>query len=820
MPDTLDFFLSTKPAYPWSLSGIGTPMFVLFAALLVVLTVWSYSGNPLANRRRLFIIVTLRLLALFVALLTALRPSIGVQEEPKIPSSLIIGIDLSESMTVKDEFGDQSRIDAVRKMLTRCEPLLDELRTEQNVNVVFYGFGSPEFTEATGVYDPQAPAAFKRSDYGSYLARTLDRWQSERFVRGHLILGDGADNGTATSPITEASKWRRTAPIHTFGAGSKDTPSSARDVAFSDAIADPNPVSAKTDFKLRLRTQAFGFAGASVPIRVQFDMGAGYKDVLIERVRLPKDRDNIVELNLKAPELPEGKKALEVKIRAEIALADVPGDVNPSNNVIESYLTVTKDGLRILVVDRYRYEYAFLLDALASDPRIDVRKVDLQTDDGGASVRQAFDFDEQAYDVLILGNITANQIRAVDPTLPQKIAERVLKKGMGFMMIGGHATFAGSTDQNNASGWRGTTAIEDILPVDINQKPANVPDAVFTGKDKRYQFVVNPAEANHYLLKLGNTQQESDELWAKLNDDRRGAQPPRSRFTGLNMIGTAKPGATTLAYASDANALVKGGPNQGLPSLLVVHQIGDGNRGRVAAFAAQDTYLWQRLGQPKSSEGKQIHHRFWRQLVLWLAHQELDDDAAFARPEFPRVPVGRKQRIRVGLKGKNGATVIDPKFELKVIAPGETAATAAVRPVTVDENGAPIVTYDSSIPGEHLVKLEASGTTAAGEMVKAEASAKFLAYAEATDEMLRTAADYDLLQKVASSGGGTFHRLDDLPTFLKELKGQPLETLKPKPRYYPDWRRNYSRGFLPTWLVLFALLLGGEWALRRVWGLR
>ena len=35
----------------------------------------------------------------------------------------------------------------------------------------------------------------------------------------------------------------------------------------------------------------------------------------------------------------------------------------------------------------------------------------------------------------------------------------------------------------------------------------------------------------------------------------------------------------------------------------------------------------------------------------------------------------------------------------------------------------------------------------------------------------------------------------------------------------PDWRRDRSRGFLPGWLVLFAVLLGGEWFLRRTWGM-
>ena len=45
-----------------------------------------------------------------------------MQEDPKVPSVLLVGIDMSESMTVKDEVNSQTRIDAVRKVLERCQP--------------------------------------------------------------------------------------------------------------------------------------------------------------------------------------------------------------------------------------------------------------------------------------------------------------------------------------------------------------------------------------------------------------------------------------------------------------------------------------------------------------------------------------------------------------------------------------------------------------------------------------------------------------------------------------------------------------------------
>ena len=60
----------------------------------------------------------------------------------------------------------------------------------------------------------------------------------------------------------------------------------------------------------------------------------------------------------------------------------------------------------------------------------------------------------------------------------------------------------------------------------------------------------------------------------------------------------------------------------------------------------------------------------------------------------------------------------------------------------------------------------------------------------------------------------------DAPLDLKWAQLMPpAETVKPKPKYLPDWRRDRSKGFLPGWLILFAVLLGTEWALRRMWGM-
>lgn len=819
MNDT-ELFFTTNPAEPWSMGPLGLPALGLFAAVLVVITVASYLGHPQANRHRVTIVLVLRLLALFVALLTAVRPSVGIQEDPKVPSTLLIGVDLSESMTVPDELGNRPRIEAVRKTLEKCEPILEELRTEQNVNVVMYAFGPPDFSDGTGRYDPSMPAAYPRSDYGTFLNRGYDRWQVERFVRGLLIIGDGQDNGTAFSAQAEADRWRKAGrPVSTFAVGSPSTSGDAKDVAITALhTVSGNPdgsVFIKTDFTLKAVINALGFKGATVPVRVQFDDGGGYKDVLVEQATLAEERDNSVELKLKAPDTPG-----EIKVRVEVPVDRVPGDVAPSNNVIETYLTVTKEGMRVLLVNRLGFEHAAIRRALQADQRIDLFQVITQPDSAPTpQQREDFDFNSRAYDVIVIGNVSAKQLQAIDPTIPARIAEQVKTRGVGLIFTGGHATFLGTPGLPDATGWRGVREIEEILPVDLNGA-APVADGIFDNPAARFAYLPTFEQQGHYLSRLADTTKPSMELWDRVNDP-----AARARFTGLSKMGPAKPTATVFAVSSDGSprlaipAPAAVGADRTMAPLLVGHQIGVGNRGRVLALAAQDTYLWQKLGQPKTRDGVQIHARFWRQMVRWLAHQEDDEGAAYARPDLRRLPIRGKQTIRVGLRGPGGAPARDPKFVVKVIAPGENEATTPERAALPDPDGAFKLTYDPALSGEYQVKVTATGRGPKDEEVQGEATARFLAYPEVSDEMVRKSADHEFLQRLATAGGGTFHRLEDLPSVLKEIKAQPVETVKPRPKYLPDWRRDHSKGFLPGWLVAFAALLGTEWALRRLWGM-
>ncbi len=851
-----DIFFSWRPAYPWSIYPLGLPAFGLVAGLLILFTIWTYLGHPQATRRRVMIVLGLRIAALIVALLTALRPSLGFQEEPKIPSVLLIGIDESESMSVQDELNGQARLEAVKRTLERAQSAIEDLG-EQNVEVVIYRFGSPDFNPDTSKFDPADKADGKRSDYGTFLNKTLDRWQAEKHIRGVIVIGDGQDNGLAYSAVGESSRWgRRGVAVHTVSTGRSDTSGDARDIAVIGLACVPAAAPIKTDVELVAEINAYNFKGATMKARVFFNE----EPVLTEEITLTRERGNQVRMKVKAPATPGEVRVRFAVGREEIVdgqpvLKALPGELYELNNSTETYLTVTKEGVRVLLIDRLRWEETRLRDVFRGEKRFDTYEVIRQSGlPPTPDELKALDLDLQGYDVVILGNVKVEELPS---GVLAKIAERVEEKGMGLLFLGGEHAYQGIPPAPPGDPRTRKLDFADLLPVAPSpQSPTRF--AIVENVDKNgnrfewYATVPTEKGFEDRVTRLAPGVAESKGLWDELNNPRAFA-----RLTGYNRF-VARGPAEVYAWTTPAASTQAGMKPAGNPDpLLVGMKVGIGDRGRILAFAGYDSYLWERLGQPTSTQGTDIHTRFWRQCVLWLAHQEDEEGEVYARPEFRRITTGGNQIVRVGLKAPEGGDDPDAVLTVKVLAPGdfdpadlngksvEAAARdekssvfraltrATPRTIERDAEGSKIA-FRPPLPGEYVVVV-ATPAYVNGPDGKPEreadrkykrstekqyiGGARFISVPDVSDEMLKVSADHDFLAKVSNASGGKAIRLDELPGFLKEMKSQQLPTLRPRPKFLPDWRRNHSKGFLTLWLVIFTALLGTEWGLRRYWGM-
>jgi uncharacterized membrane protein len=788
--------VATNPAWrPLTESDLpGYVVLLAVAALLVVLTISTYTGNAASTPRRVGTLIGLRLFALFLAIVLALRPSASVTEIPKLPSTLIIVVDSSESMSVKDE-ANATRWEVVKRALDQCGPILDEMRDDQLTTIYVYHF-SKDFDPERDKFNEEVKPEGKRSDFGTMLSKLYERHQGERLLRGLIIVSDGADNGTAKPALPEATRWRGIGcPVSCFAVGSQTVNPTQKDIGFTSISPDPSPAAIKAEIKIRAKVNNPGFPNQRIKVRLKIND----ETKTTENFDLTKESDNEIEITTKAPDTPG-----EVKISLE--LVDPPDNQTTTlNDRIETYLTVTREGVRVLVISKDGWELQGIRRAIATDKRFDFVEITRVSEAAGTREDEKnYDITNQRYDVIILGDVSPKMLTSVRPQILNEIRDLVLDKGVGLIMTAGAYSLGGNAGILGAEGWLGTP-IADILPVTLPGKP---PEAV----KEPTSIELTDGGSQHFLLRLNADGKKNKEAWDLLNSG-------NQKLQGYSPLGEPKQKAEVLARANH--------PINGPPLLVRIETPGrKGNAlpGRVLAFGVSDTWLWTTPGPDDDLRGPSNHHaRFWKQTVLWLAHQDEIEGNVYVRPEFRRLVANGRQNVRMGVRDKRGDDLAEFDIRYQVHDVNEPADRNKAKRAERDPKGGARVSFEAKVPGEYRVTAWGEGTDANGEKVTGDASARFVVYPEISDEMLLPAAKPEFLLALENTANGTalvtVGLADRLPAFLEKMKANAPKVTTPKAKPYPDWRRDKQKWFLPLVLLFFVAVLGLEWGLRRAWGM-
>lgn len=757
-PFQLSWSITADPAWPWSVPGIGWAVLSAVCVALVALTVWTYWGAREAGPARVAAVVVLRLLALAVAVLLALRPALAIRDQTVAPYTVLLLADGSASMSIRDEYDNQSRWDYALRLLKDAEPTLRGMEDEVHATVARY-----RFAENLTEFKEDAAPDGRRTDFGRTLRTLYERHGHERDIRCVIVLSDGADNGTRFAALAEAAAWRGLGvPIETFGLGKPGTADRQRDIVVTNVTAHPSPVAVKTMLGASAAVDAPGFENATVTAHLLVDD----KEVASKRVTLGRAVGNEVQLETDAPDKPG-----EVKVTLKID--PLPGEASTANNEMSTFVTVTKEGLSVLVVDKPRYpEPQLICDALAADPRVRLYAVWIRGDQPAADEADLFDFDKRHYDVVLLGDVSASRLQRARPGALERLRDLVAKGGTGLGMTGGYDSF-GNSD------WQ-MTPLEHLSPVQLD---------VSGQAEGLWQMRPTGAGLSHYVMRLADNPDANAALWNHL-----------PKLDGYTRLGTPKGGATVLATSGE-----------GTP-VLVSQAYGDG---RTLGLAADTTWRWMRLGQPTSTEGIDAHAHFWKQIVFWLAKRDAAEGTLWVTSDTRRLPAGGRLGFRTGLRGKGGLDLADGEFEARVTGPKGETPVAVAR----DAGGHAGTFWKTDAPGEYRLTVRAKGKDADGQPLgPVEASARFIVYDDDT-EMSRRAADYGFLTRLASATGGRFRRADELPQFLQDLKQAGPAVSQSRAEYLPDWRETGRSGFRVIAFALFAGLLCAEWLLRRWWGM-
>jgi hypothetical protein len=287
-----------------------------------------------------------------------------------------------------------------------------------------------------------------------------------------------------------------------------------------------------------------------------------------------------------------------------------------------------------------------------------------------------------------------------------------------------------------------------------------------------------PLGTRHPVMRVGAG--DSASTWAQL--------PP---LDGANRIAKSELKANAQVLAE--------GDDPGRHPLLIAAQSGDG---RVLAFAGDSTWRWQMGGFGE------VHRRFWRQCVLWLAKKdEQTEGRVWIRLAGRRAMRGTRVDFSVGAEDSQRDPIETAQFEVAVQTP--EGRDEDVRPIKGDDGWA--ATFrETAKPGDYRIKVTAKD----GAEVLGTAEARFLV-PDQDLELDRPAAEPSLMAQLAEMtkpAGGAALAAEELPDLLKRLAEKPPEIKEEviaKITYWDTW----------PFFLLFVGLLGTEWFLRKRWGL-
>ncbi len=768
--------IATDRDWPWRDGDLlGWPGLVGAALVLVLLTLWTYSGQRAIGWRKVFVVLGLRLGALAAVLLLLLRPSFASEQEVVTPGRLIILVDSSLSMKINDAPNSSTRWDFARKLLDwpEIKDALARLQKEKQIDIVFY-----QGAEDIRKYDPAGDAVGKRTDIGKWLNAVWMAHRNDRNLRGLVLLTDGADNGTSYAVFDEAAKLRELpCLIQPFGVGSPATRTGQRDIAVVDVKADKDPIYVKNPVLIKAVIDAPNLEGQNVTVRLFIDD----KEVSVKQgVNLPNSRGNVVDVGVFVPD-----KVGEVKVTVKVD--EVPGEFDLLNNEMTTYLNVRKEGLSILWVEgRRRLEATSILrHGLLKNQRFSII-YDARLSDAALTPEQAayFTTPEKSFDVVVIGDISASRFSGGDNAIFGRIVQSVNAKKTALLMLGGYKTFGNSDWQSVGKD------LVALLPVDL--VGSGLPD----GEARALPVLANK---DHRLLQLDAP--ANKDLWNDVFGP-----------LGLARLGVLRPNAVPLLTADGNDIFVvspAGGP-------------------RTAVFGGDTTYTaW--FG---NEDAVRAFERFWTQLITWLARQEEGDNQVWIKLDKRRIAVGANLKLAftVGADGKDGKPITNGRYVVKVQGPGGEVFDVNTAMKAGEERGA---FGQANTVGEFKVMVSATAPGPDGQQISlGTASAHFMGYAEDVENQQPAANHQDLI-KLAAAGGGSFHVAgkEELLQHLNELRDSAAGPGWIKRDVWPNWKTPAASDALGDQLealmqslalpclVAFVVCLGMEWFLRRKWGL-
>ncbi|MGQ9575614.1 MAG: hypothetical protein ACUVUC_09875 [Thermoguttaceae bacterium] len=778
-----DFFW-LEAMVDWSLNPVGGSYLVVAAWAIVLLALMALAPSTVrVGRARRWALAALRLAVILLVVLAMLRPTLVYTETRKRSATLVLLIDKSRSMSVRDEANDRTRLEALAAALAASRDALRRLAADFELKA--YSFDAElrpvELADGQVRFD-QTPDG-QQTAIGYALEGVL-RQEAGKHLRGIVLLSDGAQRAYPprhTQPEAVARHMRYLGvPLLAVRFGQSRALAQTQDVQVTELLADP-AVFVKNRLLVRAQVRINGFVNRRIPVELLAETSPGKMEVVDRKqVELKPDgllyeigpdgssrRVELLELAY-VPERPgEWKLTLEAAPQA--------GELSTKNNRLSTFVNVRKGGVRVLYLEGpWRIEQKFLaVYSLGASPdiNVDVRNLNLR---GPQTWHEELAelFRPGKCDVYILGDIDSTAFSR------QELADlaEAVRKGAGLIMLGGVQSFG--------PGGYADTPLADVLPVrmeTLERQPPGGPvsrDLHLPGPLRMRPTRIGLEATN---LMLASTRDQSAQVWERL--------PP---LDGANKLLGPRPG--DLVLAADP---------EGRPLLIS----GQRGAGRVIAFAADSTWRWWMHGMESA------HKRFWRQTILWLARKdESAEGNVWVQLAPRRFHPAQRVEFTLGAQDPAGQPIQGVTFTAEVQRPD-----GSTTPLLETRSDGPVSSSfrETERPGDYAIRM----TARQQDKPLGSAQARFVV-TEQDLELDDPHADEALLNELVALSRPPEVPADqrwsvlpgELPELLERL-GQGAEDLEEK--------HELSSRICHTWPFFLALvgLLGLEWYLRKRWGL-
>ena len=794
----IDGLVGTTAVFPfWMIS--------LVAAIVSEVVFWCYAAEQVPKKRTRrsglnigILMLLLRMIVIALLAIQLLKPTRSHEEEKRAERTVAVVLDTSASM----DLSARTTPDDARTRRQIAEQLLADAadndfgllaKLEQRYRVELY-----QMDATARRYSKDHPDAVSTEEQFSAINQSADLAQSTNFagalrringdissseLSGVILLTDGCDH--SDSDVQDSVGFLQTngIPLNSVMIGSTEPIRDAEIVT----LQAPSQIYHGDELTLQAVVRADQFQNKVATVRLL--EGDGVVEERELQITSDRHRETISFRH-------EPKEARLHDFRVE--LSGLEDDETPENNIADSQVWVSKDRIRVLIVeDRPRWEFRYLRNLFAGrDKSVFLQAVLLQPDrlagvpdplvkrasalrafdDCNANALPASEAEWLKFDVIVLGDVDPSRL---GPDGIRVLETFVQDHGGSLVVVSG---------SNHMPHAYGDTPLPDLLPAKMTKR--TLLPAVNDQTSIRFQPTAEGL--NHVVLQRTGMNTES-------------ACKSFPDLSWRHPASEAKIGATVLAYAADPN-IAADAEQQRQRALMLWHRVG---AGRVLQLNFDESW---RL---RYGIGDRLHHQFWGQIVRWCASDRLAVGTDLVRMGTDKMMyrVGETIKVRARLLDAQRNPVVDGEVRAVLLQGDDVVQSIELAP---DPAKAGLLTgeirdlrkggaYRVELAGEQvdqLLQVESPDAAAIGLDVGVKA-------VSSGNEALDVVADDTVLRQLADWTGG-------IVTSAEEAE-QILDTLGPESSFQ---RRRWTTPLWNTWPVVLTFLscLSFEWILRKMNG--